>query len=158
MSPQIICQCVILLGAVLSAAGSFGLAHYSAVASKKAQEELRADLSTIKSQTDLIFNAVNVKPDVWTTVEINSVPPGVTDYLFLLFTADRGRVTGKVRVKGSEHVALFSTSVNDKIPVSVPNLWRGTAYATPTVIEFAVSEKTDANAKLSVLTAGWVDR
>lgn len=101
---------------------------------------------------------MNIKADVWTSIEVNSVPPGVSDYLLLLFRSDRGRISGKVRVQGSKSEAWFSTTANDTIPVSVANLWlpEQKHYKSPTIIEFAIIE-TDAAATLTVLTAGWID-
>jgi len=41
----------------------------------------------------------------------------------------------------------------------VPNLWMPSEkqYQVPTVIEFAVTEITDAGATLTILTKGWID-
>src|SRR5262249_15091796 len=112
------------------------------------------------AKTDLIFEALNVTQDVWTAVKIDSVPPGVADYLLLLFKSNKGRISGKVRVQGSSHVAYFSTTTNDTLPVAVPNLWvpQENQYKIPTVIEFAITEKTASDATISIFTQGWVDR
>ena len=102
---------------------------------------------------------MNIKRDLWQSVTIDSVPPGNTDYLLLLFKSDRGRISGKARVKGSENEVSFSTTVNDTIPVAVPNLWLPDQkrYKSPTVLEFTVSEMTDTGATLTMLTNGWID-
>jgi hypothetical protein len=90
---------------------------------------------------------------------MKNVPAGVTDYLLLLFVSDKGRVSGKVRAQGSDKIAFFSTTVNNKIPVAVPNLWipKDQQYKIPTILEFSISEATEANAILSILTQGWID-
>jgi hypothetical protein len=151
-------QWIALAGAIISALGAFGVARYKDIEAARSSEQLRRELATIKTNTEFLVRSAIVKQDTWVAVQIDMVPPGVADYLLLLFRADRGRIVGKVRVKGSDQTALFSTTANDKIPVSVPNLWRGSQYATPTVIEYAVSEATDADARLTILTAGWIDR
>jgi hypothetical protein len=56
-------------------------------------------------------------------VEVKNAPPRITDYLLLLFASDKGRISGKVRIKSSETVACFSATVNNRVPVAVRNLW-----------------------------------
>jgi hypothetical protein len=152
-----------LAGAIMSAAGAFGYAHFSRISSAADKLDLQLKLdkfeAALNKNTEQIFRAMKIKVDVWTPIEVNSVPPGVTDYLLLLFRSDRGRISGKVRVVGSQNEAWFSTTVNDTIPVSVANLWMAAekSYKSPTVIEFTIVERTDEAATLTILTAGWVD-
>jgi hypothetical protein len=170
MTPQVVCQIILLIGVMLSAAGGFGSFYFGKLEDRQgrkgaseAQLELKAQIAKLQnnfdSKTDQIFQAMNVRPDIWTAVEMNNVPPGVTDYLLLIFKSDRGRISGKVRVRGSENVASFSTTVNDTMPVAVANLWlpKEKQYKSPTIIEFAITEKTVADAKLSIFTQGWID-
>jgi hypothetical protein len=152
-----------LVGAILSAAGAFGYAHYSRISAAADKRDLQFKLEkfelALNKNTEEIFRAMKIKADVWTPIQVNSVPPGA-DYLLLLFRSDKGRVSGKVRVQGSQNEAWFSTTVNDTIPVTVANLWiqAEKSYKSPTVIEFTIMEKTDETATLSILTAGWVYR
>ena len=115
--------------------------------------------TTLNKNTEEVFRAMNIKREVWQSVTINTVPPGVTDYILLLFRSDHGRISGKVRVKGSQTETSFSTTANDTIPVAVPNLWlpEQKHYQAPTTLEFLVTQKTDAGATLTVLTKGWID-
>jgi hypothetical protein len=161
---------MIFVGIVLSALGAFGSYHVGKVeqaATQRKSEETQRDLkaqivkldAAFHSKTDLIFQTLKVKEDVWTAVETNTVPPGVTEYLILLFKTNKGRISGKVRVQGSDVVSAFSTAVNDTIPVTVSNLWvpKEHQYKTPTIIEFTVTEKTVADSSLSIFTQGWID-
>ena len=77
----------------------------------------------------------------------------------LLFAADKGRISGKVRIKGSTITSSFSTTANWNIPVAVPNLWLAKAehYQVPTMPEFAITQKTEPDAVLSIFTQGWID-
>ncbi len=170
MTAQTVSQIILLVGILLTAAGGFGSYYFGkledAAAQRKAddtQHDLKTQIAALQAKfdakTDLIFQALNIKQDVWISVEIKNVPPGVTDYLLLLFKSDKGRISGKVRVQGSPNIAYFSTTTNNTLPVAVPNLWLPQAghYQMPTIIEFAVTEKTDADATLSIFTQGWID-
>ena len=79
--------------------------------------------------------------------------------MFVALHGQRSDSGWEVRVKGSQIETAFSTTANDTIPVSVPNLWMPSEkqYQVPTVIEFAVTEITDAGATLTILTKGWID-
>lgn len=173
MTLQTISQLVATAGVILTALGGIGSYYFGKIEQtekdrkhEQEQSTLRGQLtalqessSQIKNQVELIYKATGLKDEVWTTVEMKNAPPGVTDYLLVLFGADKGRITGKVRIKGSQDSSLFSTTVNNRTPVAVRNLWIPTEakYATPTVIEFLITEKTSPEASLSIYTAGWVD-
>jgi hypothetical protein len=170
MTPQIACQIILAFGVLLSAAGGFGSFYFGKIeekqnrlASNKAQSELRAQIDQLQAsfdtKIDLIFQAMNVKPDEWKSVQLNNVPAEVADFALILFRSDRGRISGKVRIKGSKNIAFFSTSANARTPVAVANVWDGKSkqYVAPAVLEFSLTEKTDSSATLSVFTAGWID-
>jgi len=173
MTLQTTSQIVLFVGVLLSAIGGFGSYYYGKVEeeknkreSNKAQDELKAQIrelqlntSHISDQTELIFQALKVKAETWLEVEMKNVPPGVTDYLLLRFTSDKGRISGKVRIKGSESISSFSTTANNKVPVAVRNLWlpKEGQYKVPTIMEFTVTEKTEPDASLSIYTQGWID-
>src|ERR1700733_12177342 len=132
MSPQYAFQILLFIGLVLSAVGTIGSYHYgkrderqareastareneSREASTARENELRDQIAkfqnTLDTKTELILKSVSVKTDagVWTAVTIDKIPPGVADYLMFLFVANQGRISGKVRVKGSENIAFFS--------------------------------------------------
>ncbi|THI83606.1 MAG: hypothetical protein CAF41_013930 [Nitrospira sp. CG24A] len=172
MTSQTVSQIVLLLGVVLSAFGAYGSYHYGKLEeaenkreSDKAQNELKtqikelqANTSQISDKADLIFQALKVKTEIWMEVEMKNVPAGITDYLLLLFASDKGRISGKVRIKGSENVASFSTTANNSVPVAVRNLWlpKEGQYKIPTIMEFAVTEKTEPDASLSIYTQGFI--
>lgn len=173
MTPQTISQIVLFIGVLLSALGGFGSYYYGKLdeennkreadaaqnALKTQIQELQAHTSKISDKTELIAQALNVKAEIWMEVEMKNVPPGVADYLLLLFASDKGRIVGKVRIKGSENVSLFSTTANNRIPVAVRNLWvpKDRQYKVPTILEYTVTEKTELNASLSIYTQGWLD-
>jgi hypothetical protein len=123
------------------------------------KNQIAAFQADFNKRTELIYEALGVKQDVWTDIEIKNVPDGATDYLLLLFKSNKGRISGKVRIKGSQSVSSFSTTANDTIPVAVPNLWIPALkqYQVPTILEFSVTEKTATDAGLSIFTQGWVD-
>jgi hypothetical protein len=173
MTSQTVSQIVLLLGVLLSAIGGFGSYYYgkleereSKLESDKAQNELKSQIkelqtntSQINNKTELIFQALNIKAETWVEVEMKSVPPGVTDYLLLLFASNKGRISGKVRIKGSDSISSFSTTANNSIPVAVRNLWlpKEGHYKMPTILEFTVNEKTEPDASFSIYTSGWID-
>lgn len=173
MSNQFLSQIVVLIGAIISALGAFGSYHYGKIqetatadAATKEQEKLTREISDLKQvagehakQTTLIAEFLNVKPDKWMEVRLDNIPPGVADFALLLFKTDHGRISGKVRIKGSSRITSFSTTPNSKTPVAVANRWDAQAqqYTVPTILEFSVTEQTVQTAKLSILTAGWID-
>lgn len=173
MTLQTASQIVLFLGVFLSAIGGFGSYYYGKIEegeskreSDKVQNELKAQIEKLDANTSqthdmmrLLFQAQKVKQETWIEVETNDVPPGTTAYLMLLFTSDKGRISGKVRVKGSENESSFSTTANDKVPVAVRNLWlpKEGQYKMPTTIEFTVTEKTEPDASLNIYTQGWID-
>ena len=170
MTPQTAFQIVLSLGLIAAAVGGFGAYRYGKIedaetklASDAAQQALKEQLAAFQAnfneKTELVFQALGIKQDVWLTVEMKNVPPGVTDYLLLLFTSDKGRISGKARIQGSDIISSFSTTVNNKIPVAVPNLWveKDQSYKVPTVLEFAVTQKTESDSTLSIYTQGWID-
>lgn len=152
-----------LIGAMTSAVGAFGYAHFSSKASARDKaavvEKLEKFQAALDKNTEQVFKAMNIKPDVWQSVTIESVPPGVADYILMLFRSDRGRISGKIRVKGSPVETAFSTTANDTVPVAIPNLWLPAQkhYQVPTILEYTITETTDAGATLTALTKGWMD-
>jgi hypothetical protein len=167
MSGQAISQLVMLVAALVLAIATFSANHFGrldAAKQRKAREAseaaVQAMLSKISDHTvELLARSTALPTDVWTEVAMKNVPPGVTDYLLLLFVANKGRISGKVRIKGSTNVSYFSTTSNSQIPVAVPNLWlpKEQHYKIPTILEFAVTEKTESDAELSIFTQGWID-
>jgi len=170
---QTVSQLVLLLGVVLTAVGGFGSYYFGKLEEQKNKEEsertqselrariqaLQANTAQISDRTELIYQAMKIQTETWFDVEMKNVPSGVADYLLLLFTSDKGRISGKVRVKGSEHIASFSTTANSKLPVAVRNAWslQDGHYNIPTILQFSVTEKTDPDASLSIYTQGWID-
>jgi uncharacterized protein YoxC len=173
MTLQTASQIVLLFGVLLSAIGGFGSYYYgkleereNKLESDKAQNELKSQIkelqtntSQISNRTELIFQALNIKKETWVEVTMKNVPPGVTDYLLLLFASNAGRISGRVRIKGSRNESSFSTTANNHVPVAVRNLWlpKEGHYKMPTIMEFTVTEKTDPDATLSIYTSGWID-
>lgn len=169
MSNQTIFQLILALGAILTVIGTFGSYHYGKVESRatqtkneKLQGELQSQLSkfqgVLEAKTDLIFQSLKLKEEVWIAVQTDTVPP-TSAYLALLFKSDKGRISGKVRVQGTEKASFFSTTANDTIPIAIPNLWVDSEkkYKTPIVIEFIVTEKTAPESTLQIFTQGWID-
>lgn len=172
MTLQTVSQIVLLIGVVLSAFGAYGSYHYGKIEeaenkreSDKAQNELKAQIKDLQANTsqisdkaDLIFQALKVKTEAWMEVEMKNAPAGIADYLLLLFASDKGRISGKVRIKGSENVASFSTTANNRVPVAIRNLWlpKEGQYKIPTIMEFTVTEKSEPDASLSIYTQGFI--
>jgi hypothetical protein len=168
---QVLFYVAIFIGALLVAGGSFGSSMVTRWSGQREKAALQAQLDTVQTQlqkfeaaldknTTAVLQAAKITPDdQWQSVELNSVPPGVADYALMLFRSDRGRITGKVRMKGSKTETAFSTSANDKLPLAVPNVWDvgGGHYQIPTVLEYAVTQSTDPAGRLSIFTAGWID-
>ncbi|MBR1191158.1 hypothetical protein [Bradyrhizobium sp. AUGA SZCCT0160] len=177
---------LILFGALASAVGGFGSTYVTKKAGERSQAaakeaaardklelqqrlegdkaDLQAELTKLRQSLDqntsIVFKAMNIKLDTWTKIELKSVPTGgVVDYVMLLFKSDRGRISGKARVEGSETISTFSTTANDSIPVVVPNAWipAEKRYRNTTTLEFTITEKTDPAATLSILTKGYID-
>ena len=173
MTLQTVSQLIALCGLILTAAGGFGAYYFGEREQVKKdakhqveQQTLLAEFNALKQSTaqidnklELIYRAAKLKTEVWTKVEMKNVPPEVTDYLLVLFRTNQGRITGKVRIEGSEDVSSFSTTANDNIPIAVRNLWIASEghYKTPTIMEFLITEKTSPDATLSIFTAGWID-
>ncbi len=173
MTLQTVSQLVLLVGVLLSAIGGFGSYYFGKLEETENEREsdiaqnelkarineLQANTSQLSDKTELIYQALKVKEETWMEVEMKNVPPGVTDYLLLLFASDKGRISGKVRIKGSENISSFSTTANNKVPVALRNLWlpKENQYKVPTIMEFTVTEKTEPDASLSIYTQGWID-
>lgn len=180
MSLQTLSQIILAIGIILTAFGGFGSYHFgkeeekdkervSEEAQRKLTDQivdLKSELESVRSKTsqidekvDLIFKASGFVKEKWTEIPLKHVPEGVADYVVLLFASDKGRVSGKVRIKYSRDEYPFSTTANNRIPVAVRNLWLPEKghYKVPTVLEFLVSEKTEVDASLSIYTQGWID-
>jgi hypothetical protein len=170
MTPQTICQLVSIAGVAITAFGGLGSYYFGKVESAEKQRAADAAQNALKDQiaslqssvtkgTELIFQKLGIKTGEWITLEMKNVPLGVTDYLLLLFKSDAGRISGKVRIQGSDSVAHLSTTANSTVPVAVPNLWlpKEQHYKEPTILEFSVTQKTDPSATLSIFTSGWID-
>ncbi len=153
------------VGISFSAIGGLGSYLCGKFEADKTQQELKAEIKELRADTsktrkllELIFEGPNVKKETWMEVEMKNVPQGVTDQLLLLFKSDKGIISGKVRIKGSKDIYLFSTIPNDHIPLAVRNLWLPNEgkYKEPTIMEFAVTEKTEPDASLKIFTAGYI--
>lgn len=169
MTYQTIFQWLMVSGIILTGLAGYGSYYFGnieqSVRDKKADElknqisSLKAETAKITEQNKLIYQSI-VGDDVdWKELEMKHVPLGVTDYLLLLFTSDKGRISGKVRIKGSTEETSFSTTANNKVPVALRNLWvpEENQYRVPTVMQFMITEKTDPNSSLSIFTGGWID-
>jgi hypothetical protein len=124
----------------------------------KVEGEHTAQLKHIENLVgELVFHSGKLSKDEWKEVTITAFPQDAS-YILLLFSCKQGFIIGRVRVKGSEDVSSFSTTVNDTIPVAVRNLWVSAEgrYKIPTIIEFSVHEKPTPNASLSVYTKGFL--
>ena len=177
MTYQTIFQWLMVSGIILTGLAGYGSYHFGnieqSVRDKKTDElknqvsSLEAMTAKITKQNKLIYQSIvgddadwKVGDDAdWKELEMKRVPPGFTDYLLLLFTSDKGRISGKVRIKGSTEETSFSTTANNKIPVALRNLWvpEENQYRVPTVMQFMITEKTDPNASLSIFTHGFID-
>lgn len=108
---------------------------------------------------DFSRQVVNLKArqGEWIDVETDAAPPNATA-MNLLFDADKGLIIGKIRIRGSDVVASFSTDVNNVQGVMVRNVptgrdGRGPAY--PIVLQFVILEQTHPEASLNIRAAGY---
>jgi len=165
-------QLVLALGITASAVG--GLVSYlfgkieernKDKATKIEQRELKDEISFLKAMTakiaeqnDLIYQSTTESDEEWHDLEMKHVPPGVTDYLLLIFVSDLGRILGKVRIKGSTEETSFSTTANNRTPVALRNLWipLENKYKTPTIMQYMISEKTHPQSSLKIYTKGFI--
>ena len=168
---QLAWYAAILIGAIVAAAGGFGSSIYKDRAATRDKAALQTRFDAVQSQltkfealqnknTQTIIDAFAAKPnDQWQSVELTNIPGQVADFALMLFRADRGRISGKVRIRGSNKETFFSTSSNDRLPLAIPNAWdpATSSYRSPTFLEYAVAETTEPSAHLSILTAGWID-
>ena len=173
MTLQTICQIIIAIGIIMTAAGSYGSYHFGkaeqAIKDKEHEKEsgnlkiqidsLHAMTTKIAEQNDLIYSSTVGSNEEWHDVEMKHVPDGVADYLMLLFASNIGRITGKIRIKGASEETTFSTTANNKVPVALRNLWvpELSQYKTPTIMQFMIANKTHKEASLSIYTQGWID-
>jgi hypothetical protein len=131
---QTLSQIIALFGVILTAVGGFGAYHYGKV------EDAAKDEKNQNEQQNLLSQITEL-------------------YLLVLFKTDKGLITGKVRVEGSDDVSAFSTTANSNTPVALRNVWVAAEkhFKMPTVMEFLVTEKIPSDASLSIFTAGWID-
>ena len=166
---QTICQVLIVGGAIVSALAAFGSSHFKGIADHekqakwdKDQAELRSHIekfqNTYEANTKLLFGALKVKDERWIELKTETVPP-TSAYLLLLFRSDKGRIDGKIRVKGSENVSMFSTTANDTVPLAVQNVWNANSkkYDWPVTLELSITAKSQSDAGLNIFTQGWID-
>jgi hypothetical protein len=166
---QTICQVLIVVAGLVATLAGYGSFHFKGLADKERQaksdneqSELHSRIeklqNTYEANTTLLFSALKIKQEEWVELKTETVPP-TTAYLLLLFRSDKGRIDGKVRVKGSKNIAVFSTTANDTVPLAIQNVWSASTkkYNWPVTLELAVTEKTQSDAALSILTQGWID-
>ena len=172
LSLQTIFQLVLVVGVVLTAIGTYGSYHYGKEEqdardrlSDKRQDALKSEISKLQAEAaktnqkiELIYQAVKPQEDVWMEVEMKNIPGPIADYLLLLFASDKGRISGKARIKGSDELYTFSTTANNRHPVAIRNLWLKSEgqYKTPVVLQFSITERTDPDASFQIYTAGFI--
>jgi hypothetical protein len=168
---QIFWYVVILFGALVVAGGGFMSSIETKRSGDRDQAELRTRYemvqgelkkfeATLDKHTTKVLDAVTAKPDDnWRSIQLDNFPAEVADYALLLFRSSGGRIAGKVRLKGSKSETLFSTSANNNIPLAVPNAWDPNTghYRIPATLEYVVTAATNPDARLTILTAGWID-
>ena len=131
------------------------------------RKELRQDVKDIKASLIYQSQPTSIPPHVptpatvqkWSEVELKNFPAVMADYVLLLFKSDKGRIIGKVRLKGSTEEYPFSTTANSRTPIAVRNIWlpQEQHYKSPAYLEFLMTEITEPNARLSIYTQGWID-
>jgi hypothetical protein len=67
---------------------------------------LQESTSQINTNVQLLFEARGLKHEVWTAVEMTGVPPGVTDYLLLLFAT--GQAASRAKCVSKDHRRIQS--------------------------------------------------
>jgi len=172
MSWQTISQIVLLVGVLLTAIGGFGSYYFGRTEQNERERisdekqaalreqivQLQASTTRMSEQVQLIYQAAKLQEDVWIEVEMKNAPGPITDYLMLLFTSDKGRISGKARIKGSEEIYTFSTTVNNKLSIALRNVWIESEgqYKSPIILQFVITQKTDPEASFSIYTAGFI--
>ena len=155
---------VVVLGIMLSM--SLHIHDYIESNNQKDHEKnLKDEIKSLRSATSSIANDIgrllvdtNENPnEIWHQIRMIEVAPwfggeGI-DYIYLLFKADMGIITGKVKINGMEIIYPFSTQVNTTLPLAIKNKWvpeRGHFQKLPT-IEYLISEKSTFSATLSII-------
>ena len=104
MSAQTICQLVVALGIVLTAGGGLGAFYFGGIEDTNKQLAFDAQLATLQNSlnqnTQLLYEALNVKKDVWIPVQMNGAPSGVADYLLLLLGQTRAALAERYAYRG----------------------------------------------------------
>jgi hypothetical protein len=168
---QIFWYVVILVGALVVAGGGLMSSIETKRSGDRDQAELRKRYETVQGELKKfeasleqhitkVLDAVSAKPDEnWRSIPLSAFPAEIADYALVLFRSSGGRISGKVRLKGSKAETLFSTSANNNIPLAVPNTWDADTghYRTPATLEYIVTAAIDPEARLTIFTAGWID-
>ncbi len=159
-------QVALVAGIIITAlAGWVSYRHGHRLAKEKDRiirqhlEDLKAHTPGINKKRELILRVSAAPNEKWTEIILGTVPGAVADYILMVFTSDKGRVSGKVRIKGSHEEYPFSTTANDCFPVVIRNLWvpETRQYKVPVVLEWIITEKTEVDASLSMWTEGWIE-
>ena len=169
MSPQItheLSQIAFVVGIIVTALAGWASYCYGHRRAKEKDRIISQHLEDLKTHTpginkkrELILRVSAAPNEKWTEIILGTVPGAVADYILMVFTSEKGRVSGKVRIKGSHEEYPFSSTANDSIPVVIRNLWvpETRHYKVPVVLEWIITEKTEADASLSMWTEGWLE-
>ena len=169
MSPQTahgISQIAFVVGIIVTALAGWASYCYGHRRAKEKDRIIRQQLNDLNANTtginkkrDLILRISAAPNETWTEIILETVPGSVAGYILMLFTSDRGRVSGKVRIKGSHEEYPFSTTANDRFPIVIRNLWvlETRHDKVPVVLEWIITEKTEAGASLNMWTEGWLE-
>jgi len=84
------------------------------------------EIPSINRKVEQLLYESSVSRVTWEEIETIKIVPwlpiGIQHY-FLIFKADIGSIRGRIRVKGSKDLYSFSTNANDKMPLTIHNLW-----------------------------------
>ena len=109
---------------------------------KEEHDKIQKNLQKIEVPTKGNFDEIK-----WLEKVINEVATGMTTKILLLFKSSNNRITGKVRVKGTNDEYLFSTTVNNLNPI---NLDIPLDCNYPIIIEYSITDQVNPKAILSI--------
>lgn len=116
---------------------------------EKRADDLSKQVNSISSRTKnmdkniaKILTKTNPPIHKWITVEKPLNIPPMVPYVFLVFKANPGVITGNVKILGTETIYPFSTEVNDQNPIAIkiPLNEKRTSKLGPVKIQYEIVE------------------
>jgi len=122
---------------------------------KEGQLVIKSDVREIRKT---LVTTDSTPSQEWIRIDFVNVTEGIVDcsdidFIFLLFKASSGIISGKIKIEGSEITYPFSTQVNSNLPLSMRNQFipeEGHYIRFPD-FEYQITEKTEEWSKLNII-------